>query len=169
MTLDHATQRELLDLLVPFLNSEGERRALLTHALGEDCPALQRIEWGGSAETFVLRMVEALVGFGEVAPGSQALWKLLETVRERVEVDRKARIGALKPIVNRPIARAEQILPIGSRALVLQDPGSVRGSQCHLPCTCACSWPRPETSRTSAQLPFRCSTSFHTTRYCAGE
>jgi hypothetical protein len=101
-TLDTAAQQELLALLSPRLEREGDRRPLLALALGTDCPVLARIEWGGAVEPFILRMVAELARFGEVAPGKQALWKLLEAVRERVGVDVHKRIDALEGIVNRP-------------------------------------------------------------------
>jgi hypothetical protein len=101
--LDTTTQQELLELLSPLLERESDRRALLASALGADCPVLQRIEWGGAVEPFILRMSEALARFGEVRGGEQALWALLQSVRERVGIDRQARIDALKPIVNRAV------------------------------------------------------------------
>lgn len=102
LKLDNATQQELLALLAPRLRREDEREALLTLALGTDCPALGRIDWRGAVEPFVLKMVAELARFGEIAPGKQALWKVLEAVRERVGTDLQDRIDALAPIVNRP-------------------------------------------------------------------
>ncbi|MGB7990722.1 MAG: SUMF1/EgtB/PvdO family nonheme iron enzyme [Candidatus Methylophosphatis roskildensis] len=100
--LDNSTQQELLALLSPLLDREGERRALLALAFGTDWLALRRIEWAGAVEPFVLRMVAELARFGEIEPGKQALWKLLEAVRERVGTDLQARIDGLESIVNRP-------------------------------------------------------------------
>jgi hypothetical protein len=101
LKLDNATQQELLALLAPPLGREDEREGFLALALGMDCPVLGRIDWGGAVEPFVLRMVGELARFGEVEPGKQALWKLLEAVRTRVGTDLQARIDALAPIVNR--------------------------------------------------------------------
>lgn len=100
--LDHSTQRELLDLLAPLLDREDDRRPLLDFALGTDCPALECINWSGRRETFILHLVGELARFGEVAPGTQALWKLLQATRERVGLDRQVRIDTLESTINRP-------------------------------------------------------------------
>ena len=100
--LDNSTQHELLALLSPLLEREGDRQPLLAFALGTHCPALAQIEWSGAVEPFILRMVGALTRYGEIEPGKQALWKLLEAVRGLVGVDVQARIDALESIVNRP-------------------------------------------------------------------
>jgi hypothetical protein len=104
---DPWTQRELLELLLPLLNRESERRPLVALALGEASPVLGRIVWSGAGEVFVLKLVDELLHSGEVEPGKRALWKLLEAVHERVGVERKARVDALEPIVNRPIVRTD--------------------------------------------------------------
>ena len=98
--LDNSTQHELLALLSPLLEREGFRQPLLAFALGTHCPALAQIEWSGAVEPFILRMVGVLARVGEIEPGTQALWKLLETVRERVGLDRQARIDALEHVIN---------------------------------------------------------------------
>jgi hypothetical protein len=100
--LDNVTQRELLNLLAPLLGSEEERRGLLQLALGLHCPVLQQLDFKGPVVTFILRMVAQLDTFGEIEPGKQALWALLEEVREQVGVDRQARIEALRPLLNTP-------------------------------------------------------------------
>jgi hypothetical protein len=64
-TLDTSTQQELLALLAPLLEREGDRRAVLALALGTDCAVLAQIEWGGAVEPFVLRMVATLAHHGE--------------------------------------------------------------------------------------------------------
>jgi hypothetical protein len=114
--LDTTTQQELLELLAPLLEREPDRRALLASALGTDCPVLHRIEWGGAVEPFILRMSEALARFGEAQPGQQALWMLLQAVRQRVGEDRQARIDALEPILNPPPAAAPAALSAGTQA-----------------------------------------------------
>jgi hypothetical protein len=101
-TLDYSTQQELFALLSPLLEREHDRRSWLSLALGTDCPVLRRIEWAGAVEPFILRLVGELARFGEIAPGIQALWRLLEVAREHLGVDLQARIDALEPLVNRP-------------------------------------------------------------------
>ena len=100
--LDYITQREVVNLLVPLLGSEEERRALLSLALGLHCPVLAQLDFKGATEIFILRLIEKLEAFGEIEPGKPALWALLETVQERVGVDRQMRIDALRPLLNPP-------------------------------------------------------------------
>ena len=100
--LDYITQREVVTLLVPLLGSEEERRALLSLALGLHCPVLAQLDFKGATEIFILRLIEKLEAFGEIEPGKPALWALLETVQERVGVDRQMRIDALQPLLNPP-------------------------------------------------------------------
>ena len=106
LTLDNATQLELLALLAPRLQRAEDREGLLALALGMDCPLLRQIEWGGAVEPFILKLLTALARFGEIEPGKQALWKVLESVRHEVGTDLQARIDALAPIVNRPMEPA---------------------------------------------------------------
>ncbi len=58
--LDRTATRELLDLLAPLMQREGERRAMLLEALGVGCPVLDRIEFGGPVHPFLLNMIDML-------------------------------------------------------------------------------------------------------------
>lgn len=100
--LDYATQQELLVLLAPLLERESERRAFLALALGTECPVLGKIEYAGAVVPFILKLVPELARFGEIEPGVQALWKLLQCARDLVGMDLQRRIDALEPIVSRP-------------------------------------------------------------------
>lgn len=60
---------------------------MLVPALGNDPPALQRITWSAAVATFLAEMVCKLADYGEVEPGKQALWALLEYVRSEVGID----------------------------------------------------------------------------------
>ncbi len=102
VALDRTTQQELLILLAPLMGGQEERRALLSLALGANCPLLNRIDYGGPAEPFILKMIAALADFGEIEAGEPALGALLEVVRERVGLDRQTRIDALRPLLARP-------------------------------------------------------------------
>jgi hypothetical protein len=103
-TLDLTTQRELLALLSPLLQTEDERRALLQLTVGPGHALLGRIDFSGAAEPFVLKLIERLSAFGELEPGKQALWAVLEIARDRVGFDQQARIDALRAVVNAPLA-----------------------------------------------------------------
>ena len=100
MKLDSDTINELVELLTPFLESEQNRRPLLVLALGNDIPVLQRIIWSGSVATFIPEMVCKLADYGEITPGRQALWVLLEYMRSQVGVDLQQRINKLRPLID---------------------------------------------------------------------
>jgi hypothetical protein len=89
-------------LFAPLLERESERRTFLALALGTESAVLRKIEYGGAVEPFIFKMVAELARFGEIEPGVQALWKLLQCARERVGMDLQRRIDALEPVVNRP-------------------------------------------------------------------
>ena len=99
-SLDKYDIQKIEDLLTPLMESERERRALLMSALGIDTPLLQRLDLTGPVGPFLGDMIKALVYYGEVTPGKQALWALLETIRGRVGVDRQAKIDALRPVIS---------------------------------------------------------------------
>ncbi len=110
LNLDTATQSELLDLLAPLMEDEKARRGLLQLALGLGAPVLRNIKWTGPVQLFVLGLIGTLADYGEIEPGKQALWALLEVLHEgeHVGVDRQDRIKRLEPILNpRPEPPAE--------------------------------------------------------------
>lgn len=90
---------ELVNLLRPFLEDERSRRPFLVSALGNDAPVLQHINWTGAAASFIPDMVCKLADYGEVAPGKQALWVLLEYVRSQVGIDVRQRIDKLRLVI----------------------------------------------------------------------
>jgi Effector-associated domain 8/NACHT domain/Caspase domain len=99
LRLEPHTINELVKLLRPFLEDERNRRPFLVLALGNDEPVLQHISWGGAVAIFIPDMVCKLADYGEVAPGKQALWALLEYVRSQVGIDVQQRIDNLRPLL----------------------------------------------------------------------
>jgi hypothetical protein len=89
LVLDKSDIQKIVDLLTPLMEREDRRRALLILALGQDAPILRQLDFTGPVEPFLVNMIKALVDYGKVASGQQALWALLEVVRERVGVDRQ--------------------------------------------------------------------------------
>jgi predicted NACHT family NTPase len=79
---------------------EKDRHSILVSALGNDTPVLQRITWSGAVATFIPDMVCKLADYGEIAPGRQALWALLEYVRSQAGVDVRQRIDTLRPLID---------------------------------------------------------------------
>ena len=100
MKLDPNTINELVVLLKQFMEDEQNRRPFLVLALGNDAPVLQRITWSGAVAAFIPDMVCKLADYGEIAPGRQALWALLEYVRSQVGVDVQQRIDKLRPLID---------------------------------------------------------------------
>ncbi|MCC5633168.1 hypothetical protein LC613_37305 [Nostoc sphaeroides CHAB 2801] len=97
--LEPHTINELVKLLRPFLEDERNRRPFLVLTLGNDAPVLQHISWSGAVAIFIPDMVCKLADYGEVAPGKQAIWALLEYVRSQVGVDVQQRIDNLRPLL----------------------------------------------------------------------
>ncbi len=100
MKLDANTINELMEVFRPFLADERSRHPFLVLALGNDAPVLQHITWSGSVAKFIPQMVCRLADYGEIAPGRQALWALLEYVRSQVGVDVQQRIDKLRPLID---------------------------------------------------------------------
>jgi nucleoside phosphorylase/Tfp pilus assembly protein PilF len=98
--LNPKTINELVELLRPFMEDEPIRRPFLVLALGNDAPVLQRITWSGAVAAFIPDMVCKLADYGEIAPGKQALWALLEYVRSQAGVDVQQRIDKLRPLID---------------------------------------------------------------------
>ena len=97
-SLDGTTRAELESILLPLMQEEEDRHALLRLALGND-RVYDQIDFTGAAEPFTVNMIDVLVQRGEIAPGKQALWALLEVAAVRVGVDQQDRIAALRPTV----------------------------------------------------------------------
>ncbi|MFO1432358.1 MAG: hypothetical protein U1F76_19810 [Candidatus Competibacteraceae bacterium] len=100
LSLDASVCKKITDLVIPLMDSKGARTALLTLALGTDCPVLNQFNWDEPSGTFVPNMIKILVNYSEGAPGKQALWAVLKTVREKRGVDFQAVIDELEPVIN---------------------------------------------------------------------
>ena len=100
MKLDPNTINELVVLLKQFMEDEQNRRPFLVLALGNDAPVLQRITWSGAVAAFIPDMVCKLADYGELEPGRQALWALLEYVRSQAGIDVQQCIDKLRPLID---------------------------------------------------------------------
>ncbi|MEQ8975541.1 MAG: hypothetical protein RIE73_34810 [Coleofasciculus sp. C1-SOL-03] len=112
MKLDSYTINELIELLQPLMEDERSRRSILIRALGNDAPVLQRITWSGAVATFITEMVCMLANHGEVEPGKQALWALLEYVRSQRGLDVQQRIDNLRPRIALGVKSMDDMLAI---------------------------------------------------------
>ncbi|MEH1795586.1 NB-ARC domain-containing protein [Nostoc sp.] len=88
--------KELLNILVPFMEDERSRRPFLVLALGNDAPLLQHINWSGSVTTFTGDMLLQLVNIGR----KEAFYAVLEYAKSQVGTEGKERIDKLLPSIN---------------------------------------------------------------------
>ncbi|MEO1668905.1 MAG: hypothetical protein AAFU54_30020 [Chloroflexota bacterium] len=104
---------QITGLLIPLSQSEIERTALINAAFSfyAGTEVLEgRIDFSGSADVYVYRLIDTLLTFGEVkvensvdSHSVQALWVLLEQIKERVGVEKQQQIDDLYNVVNFPI------------------------------------------------------------------
>ncbi|MEH1948226.1 MAG: hypothetical protein V7K77_14925, partial [Nostoc sp.] len=83
------TLKELVDILVPFMEDERNRRSFLVLALGTDAPVLQHINWNGSVASFTPQMLDQLANIG----GKEAFYAVLEYTKSQVGLEGKERIN----------------------------------------------------------------------------
>jgi hypothetical protein len=91
------------------MEDERSRHSTLISALGNDASVLQRITWNGAVATFIPEMVCKLADYGEITPGKQALWALLECVRSHSGIDRQQRIDKLRSLICDPATDTSDI------------------------------------------------------------
>lgn len=97
--LDRELFDELKELLVPFMENAQARKTLLTQAfIGSSL--LEEIAYEGPTQDFVIELIRRLSAYGEIESGKPALWALLETIRDRVGVDKQRRIDTLHDLIN---------------------------------------------------------------------
>jgi formylglycine-generating enzyme required for sulfatase activity len=100
--LTQKQRKEIVDILKPALGStHQERFAFLTLALS-GTSVLDRIEYSGSSLVFLSNLIDILTNYGKVEKDKEALWAVLEAVRESMGMDYQERIEALRPIFEKP-------------------------------------------------------------------
>jgi len=97
---------KLLDLLRPFLEDEGERKAYLLLALGTARDRLN-LTWKQPTNTFIPELLKELLDFGEISRGQPALCAFLEVIREDVGVDVQDSIDELVQQIRQELQKAE--------------------------------------------------------------
>jgi hypothetical protein len=97
---------KLLDLLRPFLEDEGERKAYLLLALGTARDRLN-LTWKQPANTFIPELLKELLDFGEISRGQPALCAFLEVIREYVGEDVKVDLDELNQKIREELQKAE--------------------------------------------------------------
>jgi len=86
--------KDVIDLLLPYMNDGNDRRALVESALF-GCRVLNQIDWNGNAYTFTVNLIRTLLNFGECAPGRPAVVLLLEALKQQVGVNKQGQIDGL--------------------------------------------------------------------------
>lgn len=95
-------KKEIVSILKPALgNTHQAREAFLTLALS-GTRVLDRIEYSGPNSVFLPNLINTLIDYGEIEKGKEAIWVVLEAVRENMGVDYQERIDALRPIFEKP-------------------------------------------------------------------
>lgn len=118
MPIDKST-REIINILLPNMDDENERKALVETALF-GCDILHQITWHGPAFAFTSQLVRKLLTFGECESGKLAVVNLLEELRGFVGHDRQVKIDAMIGQIIR-----EQSAPEGDTAgepILAQEP-----------------------------------------------
>jgi WD40 repeat protein len=105
-TLRSETFRQLLDLLRPFLQDEGERKAYLFRAFGTASDRLN-LTWKQPTNTFIPELVRELLDFSEISPSQPALCAFLEVIREDVGDDVQASIDKLLQQIQKELKHPE--------------------------------------------------------------
>ncbi len=111
-------QKDLFDkivaVLLPEMDDAGARKSLVDSAL-HGSSVLQKIQWGGAARPFTVRLVRLLDQFGEVERGRSAVVAVLEETRAQVGANRQAQIDVLlaqlKAPTTQPAIRQASSLP----------------------------------------------------------
>lgn len=107
MALRSETVGQLLGLLRPYLQDEGERKAYLFRALGMREVDRLNLTWKQPTNTFIPEMVKELLDYGEILPAKPALCAFLEVIREDVGGDVKARIDELLQQIQEALKQPE--------------------------------------------------------------
>jgi len=131
--LDRPLFQELVDLLTPYMAGEDERRTWLQLALGHT-PLYHHINFKGPANTFTVQMITTLLNYGEVAPGVEALWALLDVLKTQVGGNRQRAIEQVQSKLSlffpAQTGKAERTKPTDSAppATLPPAPGSIHFS-----------------------------------------
>lgn len=93
--MDQATFHRIVQLLLPYMMSERERRALTEQAL-YGSSLLYQIDWKGPALAFTVDLVEKALNYGDVKTGMPAIVVLLDKLSTLVGGDKRSQIDILK-------------------------------------------------------------------------
>jgi tetratricopeptide (TPR) repeat protein len=89
--------QQLVNLLRPLLQSEGERRGYLILALGTEAVDRLNLMWQQPTNIFITGLVKELVNFGDIKPNLPALCAFLDVIHNNVGLDVQRNIDLLRP------------------------------------------------------------------------
>ena len=117
MALDQKTFNELVDFLIPYMETERERQTLIDSAFYGIHPK-PSLDYTGTSYNFCIHLVRKLDNYGQVQQGIYALQVLLEEIETQVGVDKREKIHQFKQALyspNNPLKNAtdtvEQLNP----------------------------------------------------------
>ena len=116
LRLEPDTLQELCDILTPLMREEKDRLALLTLALGANCPVLDRIDYKGKVSTFIPEIIRRLNEYGEYKDKKNAVLVLLEYVCSQVGLDIQQKINLLQSKIHEKLA-----VEVTSSTLLISD------------------------------------------------
>lgn len=97
--LSRSSHDRIVELIIPLVRTESERSGLLSSAFSDHPALIDRVNLSGSPSAFAAHLLQTLLDYGEVEPGVPAVWRLLDSLRERVGQDKQRQIDALKPTI----------------------------------------------------------------------
>lgn len=92
--VDPQLLQEIVNLLVPHMTTDAERRARLSLALSDT--VYRQVDFHGPSDVFTPNMVSTLLRYGEVASGKQAIIAVLDVIYGHVGVNYQCKIDKLK-------------------------------------------------------------------------
>ncbi len=102
---------QLVELLVPIMATEADRRALVTKALGIDFPLRRSLDYTGTAFASSVNVLERLYDYGQMDDGRTALAIFLSEAKKQLGVDKQTQIDHLLREIERKRGRAVSDVP----------------------------------------------------------
>jgi hypothetical protein len=99
MVIDQETFNELVDFLVPFVETERERQSLI-HEAFVGIKSKPSIDYSGTSHEFCVHLIRRLDNYGQIKKGIYALEALLEAIEKQVGVDKQEKILDFKTAIN---------------------------------------------------------------------
>ena len=100
--LDDRAFQSVIDLLLPFMLTEGQRSTLFTLAFGPAHPLYYQLDFSGAPRDALTLLVQRTLAHGEIRLGVPALWALLDVMRGWVGIDVQVQIDRFCALLGLP-------------------------------------------------------------------